>query len=346
MSKRGHADVFSPRSDSDNDDFHVLVGAEPPLLPLRPPSVTGSDHELTFGGVVDGVPVSLPVPRLPDVEQSEKSHHSLLQPTSVSPTAVSATPLGRHGSATDATAALDAIPEGEDADAEAERPSRASRSPSTPSSGDAGAGGRDPDRGSESDSRTPSPAPPPEHAAAGAAAAAAPPFPPPMPWADELAESEGVAPSTLKRRKASHPVDDRASASPERRKCRVQPPEEEETEPVGDESPRGGEEEAHRARLRAHTAAALAAGSVGGEGGSPYRLHLEVELPHVDTSVRFAAADGTPSAEPPFYPLRPPSVSGCPEPLRFGDDGPLPLPARAAHAHPDSDRDDGPSTPN
>ena len=316
--KRKHAaaEPRSPRRSEghSSDDEHA---GDVPLLPLRPPSVN-SEERLTFGSsVVDGVPVSLPVPRPPHPDEVQsKVFHSLAGRGGPSPTAVTATPLSKGISSGAATSQLAVIPEADEADA-AERahptevPTEASPVPDGVSPAGA-VGTQSPVDGVDA---TVAPTLPPSahsHASSWLSAHAA------------RIDEEEEPTSSLKRRKAVRDSDGGDSESPQRAKFKARA--------VCDD-----DSDAQRAVACAEEPVQTDAVTV----SRPFQLDLTVELPVVGSGVaRFgerelASAGSTPidGAQPefPLYPLRPPSVSGCPEPLRFGDETTaLPLPASTA----------------
>jgi len=297
MSKRPYDEPSSPSRE------------EPPLLPLRPPSVEGYHDTLQFGSaLVDGVPISLPVPRLfPDApEQVAKSRHSIHHLHAASPTAVTAAPCGSDAVST----SLGVIAEGEES-------------------------------GSE-DGREVTPFEPNEQNG---------PTPETSNVAGEEEEVESLAHPHVSRRHRSAldhlstGVDSDSSdparpASLKRRKAVTDSPEpalRKSSHTVGNKYVDGVLVEGEGVD------SPRSDGSDGGDdkqhsGG--FKLELSVELPDVGSDrVPFGSRElqdecGSPStsaSDVPLYPLRPPSVSGCPELLRFGEEtASLPVPQSAS----------------
>lgn len=304
MSKRAHRDVVSPRSDSENEEVQGYLGTheDPPLLPLRPPSVD-SQEPLTFGAaVVDGVPVSLPVPRPaePD-ETSQKLRLSHVPRSAVSPTAVTATPLGK--TAVDGQASghvLEVIPEREEN--EPEREGTESCEGKISSVGE---------RRSRADSDSPRD----RHGSCSPSRISVGSGP-----ADEDVWPAGTNTSESQQELQNEPhldPDCKHARMLKRRKA--------------DETNDGDSPGRVKSRARANESGP----STGTfeevvTAPKPFALDLAVEMPSpLPDHIKFAPPVTPGSNDVPLYPLRPPSVSGCPEALRFGDEATLPTPGRS-----------------
>lgn len=321
--KRAHIEVTSPRSDSDNEELsrYSRRVEEPPLLPFRPPSVEGGRDPLLFGESVDGVPISLPVPRLLDPPESNQilCNNAHVGLGSASPTAVTATPLSRLPTVTTGSQPLlEAIPEHPDAEAE-----RASTEPS-PAFHDVDVlpHGASPSQLAQAQSPAPAGLLP-EAVQVTLPASSRTPSP---------SSAEAFVPIPIPSVDAGEEACADASVGTKRRKAIMR-------EDEGDSSP-----DVPRTRARAaqpdEVISLLQTPEVAlAEVDVLLPFRLSVELPAVAT--KFApvvdADTSSDTTEAPLYPLRPPSVSGCTELLRFGDElGGLPLPTSEESDEPEA----------